>query len=162
MKNNPLDALHQTHTATNDVMKGYDTMLERAEPEIRGIISGLANMHRAHAAELETRLAALGDSGECDTSFRGSVNAAAVTLRDCVTGLDEGSLDAVERGEKALLDFYNDALQDWSSHDDLQTHELLEEQHGDPSSPCRSRPGRRTGASHGWPSAPGTSPRPAR
>lgn len=125
------DALHQVHTATNDVLEGYRTMLERAEPEIRATISDLTEMHSRHTTDLDARLSAIGHSGDDDTSFRGTVNTVAVTLRDWITGLDEGSLDAVERGEKALLDIYEDALKDWSAGDDPETETLITAQHRD-------------------------------
>jgi len=105
--------LHQIHTATNDVITGYDTMIERAEPEIRSILTELNAMHLRHAADQETRLSALGDSGQDDDSWRGSLNEAVVTLRDWVTGLDENALEAVQRGEQALLDIYDNAMEDW-------------------------------------------------
>jgi hypothetical protein len=56
------------------------------------------------------------------------MNTVAVTLRDWVAGLGEGSLDAVERGERALQDIYDDALEGWSSNNDPQTAALLDAQ----------------------------------
>jgi uncharacterized protein (TIGR02284 family) len=129
MANTPRDALHQVHTATNDVLTGYDTMLERAEPEIMPILRELTSMHRNHADALKARLTAFGDSGEDDTSFRGTMNSLAVTMRDWIADLDEDSLNTVKRGEKALLDIYDDALQNWSTQDDPQTAELLNKHH---------------------------------
>ncbi len=38
---------------------------------------------------------------------------------------------AVERGEKAILDIYDDAMQDWSTHDDPETGSLLEKHYQD-------------------------------
>ena len=131
MATTPQGALHQVHTATNDVLEGYRTMLERAEPEIKGIISELTAMHARHASDLKARLSTLGHTGEDDTSFRGMMNKVAVTMRDWITGLDEGSLDAVERGERAILDIYDDAMQDWSTHDDPKTWSLLEKHYQD-------------------------------
>jgi len=129
MANTPLDALHQVHTATNDVLTGYETMMERAEPEIGPILADLTALHVEHAAALRERLRALGHTGEDDTSFRGTMNSVAVTMRDWITGLDEGSLDAVERGEKALQYIYDDAQKGWSSVDDLETATLLDAQY---------------------------------
>jgi hypothetical protein len=131
MPNTPRDALHQVHTATNDVLTGYDTMMKRAEPEIMPILRDLTSMHRDHAAALKAHLAVLGESGEGDTSFRGTMNSLAVTMRDWVADLDEDSLNAVRRGEKALGDIYEDALQGWSTQDDPQTAALLVKHHRD-------------------------------
>jgi len=101
-------------------------MMERAEPEIEPTLADLTAMHRRHAAALQARLHALGHTGEDDTSFRGTMNTVAVTLRDWVTGLGEGSLDAVERGEKALQAIYDDALAGWSTGEDPETAALLD------------------------------------
>ena len=129
MANTPNSGLHQALTATNDVLTGYETMLERAEPEIVSILTDLTAMHRRHASALEQRLNALGDSGEDDSSLRGTMNAVVVTLRDWVTDLDVGSLNAVQRGEKALMDIYDDAMSDWSASDDAETAALLDVQY---------------------------------
>ena len=129
MADTPKSGLHQALTATNDVLTGYETMLERAEPEIVSILTDLTAMHRRHASALEQRLNALGDSGEDDSSLRGTMNAVVVTLRDWVTDLDEGSLNAVRRGEKALMDIYDDAMSDWSASDDAETAALLDVQY---------------------------------
>ena len=128
MTNTPTAGLHQTLTATNDVLQGYDTMLARAKAEIVSVIADLTTMHRRHANALEQRLATLDESGDDDESLQGTMNAAVVTLRDWLTGLDESSLDAVRRGEKALLDIYDDAMTDWSSLDDPETAAVLETQ----------------------------------
>ena len=103
-------------------------MLGRAEPEIETIIAELTLLHRAHAAALEDRLNDLGASGQGDASLRGTMNTVAVTVRDWISGLGEGSLEAVERGEKALQGIYEDALHNFSKAADPQTAALLDEQ----------------------------------
>jgi hypothetical protein len=45
MTPSPKGALHQVHTASNDVLEGDKTMLERAETEILGSISDWTAMH---------------------------------------------------------------------------------------------------------------------
>jgi hypothetical protein len=131
MVTTPRNALHDVHTATNDVLTGYETMLDRAEPEIVPIIADLTTLHRKHAIDLEDRLHQLGEDGKGDKSLQGTLNSVAVTLRDWVTGLDKGTLDAVERGEKALRDVYADALSGLSAADDPLTAALLTAQHQD-------------------------------
>ncbi len=128
MSRTALNALHQVHTATNDVLEGYETMLKRAEPEIVGVISDLTALHKRHATAQSRRLRELGQDDDDDSSLQGTINSVAVTMRDWVTGLDKGSLDAVQRGEKALQDIYDDAMTDWSSAEDQQTSTLLDEQ----------------------------------
>ncbi|MCF7701709.1 DUF2383 domain-containing protein [Loktanella sp. M215] len=74
--------LHTIHTASNDILSGYDTMVERAEPEILPIIEDLQRMHRHHATQLENWLERFSETGVDDDSFRGTVNQAVVTIRD--------------------------------------------------------------------------------
>ena len=54
-----IDALHDVHTATTDVVKGYREMAARAEPDIQAVIHRLSDMHHRHAAEQEAELARL-------------------------------------------------------------------------------------------------------
>lgn len=131
MSKTVFEALHQVHTATNDVIEGYDTMLERAEPEIVATLADLTELHRRHASEQFRRLEELGQDPDEDTSLRGTMNSVVVTLRDWVTGLGEGSLDAVERGERALRDIYDDAMDNWPAAGDRETLVLLERQSRD-------------------------------
>lgn len=91
MATTPQDALHQVHTATNDVLEGYRTMIDRAEPEIQEIVLELTAMHTRHASDLKARLLTLGHTGEDDTSFRGTMNKVAVTKSRLPCGT--GSLD---------------------------------------------------------------------
>lgn len=124
-----IDALHEVHIATNDVLTGYKTMLERAGPEIQPIIAELTPIHGKHAAALEARLSALGDGGKLDSALCRTTNTGAVTMRDWIAGLDEGSLDAVERGESALQGIYKDARDDFSAANDPETATLLDRQY---------------------------------
>ncbi len=77
-------------------------MPEKVQPEIVGIISELAQMHREHARALNARISAPGGSGEHDTSIRVTANAAVVTMRDRTTGRDEGTARYRRAGGKAL------------------------------------------------------------
>lgn len=128
MTANPRDALDQVHTAVKDVLAGYDTLLQRAEPDIRPTVQEFATMHERHASELANRLGQMGDAPDGDASIRGSVNKAAVTIRDWVSTLDENALSFVRDGEERLANIYDDALQDWSPDQDLETSGILNRQ----------------------------------
>ncbi len=122
------DVLHQIHTATNDVLEGYKTMLDRAEPEIQPVLSDLRSMHERHAADQKIHLDRLGEASANDESWRGTMNKAAVTMRDWVSDLDRDSLSAVRRGEEALRDIYRDTLADWTEDRAPDVAALLTEQ----------------------------------
>jgi len=124
-------SLHDVHTATQDVLKGYRTMLERAEPEIRPTVQALTDLHHRHAQEQEREIHRLGESAGDDTSFQGTVNKAAVIVRDWVTGLDRDALSAVRQGEEALRDRYVEAMDEMGAGATGTTRSLLTQQHAD-------------------------------
>ena len=112
MSNGAIDTLHDMHTATNDVLKGYREMAARAEPDIQAVIQRLTDMHRQHASEQEAELMRLHDPGPDDSSMQGTVNKVVVILRDWLADLDRAVLPAVRRGEESLRDDYDKALED--------------------------------------------------
>lgn len=112
MSTRALDALHDVHTATNDVLKGYREMSARAEPDILSVIRRLTEMHDRHAAEQAAELVRLRDAGKDDSSLQGTVNKIVVILRDWLSDLDRDVLPAVREGEESLRDEYDKALRD--------------------------------------------------
>jgi len=112
MSTQAIDALHDIHTATNDVLKGYREMSARAEPDIQAVIRRLSELHERHAAEQSAELVRLRDAGKDDTSLQGTVNKVVVILRDWLTNLDRDVLPAVREGEEALRKQYDKALGD--------------------------------------------------
>lgn len=111
MSHRTTDALHDVHTATNDVLKGYREMSARAEPEIQTVLARLIAMHEKHAAEQVAELELLRESVQDDSSIQGTVNKVVVILRDWLTDLDRDVLPAMRDGEEALRNEYGKALQ---------------------------------------------------
>lgn len=112
MTTQAIDTLHDIHTATNDVLKGYREMSARAEPEVQKVIQRLTELHERHASEQAAELARLQEASDDDTSLQGSVNKAVVILRDWVSRLDRDALPAVRDGEESLRNEYDEALGD--------------------------------------------------
>lgn len=112
MSTSVTDALHDIHTATNDVLKGYREMASRAQPDIQPVVSRLIDLHQRHADEQAAALARLREEAVGDTSFQGTVNRAVVIMRDWFTDLDRDVLPAIRQGEEALRDEYTKALRD--------------------------------------------------
>jgi Domain of unknown function (DUF2383) len=94
------DALHDIHTATNDVLKGYREMYARAEPDVQTVIRRLTDMHERHAAEQGAELARLREAGKGDTAVQGTVNKVVVILRDWLSGIDR-DVSFMDRGSSA-------------------------------------------------------------
>ena len=128
MTTTAIDALHDVHTATNDVLKGYREMSARAKPEIQLVIHRLSEMHEQHAAEQAAALASLREPGKDDSSLQGTVNKVVVILRDWMTNLDREVMPAVREGEESLCKEYDKALQNGLVSGNSSVAELLERQ----------------------------------
>jgi hypothetical protein len=122
------DPLHDVHTATNDVLKGYREMSSRAQPDIQPVMRRLTALHERHAAEQSAELARLRDGGKDDTSLQGTVNKVVVILRDWLSDLDRDVLPAVRDGEESLRDEYIKALKDGQASMPPSTSALLRTQ----------------------------------
>lgn len=123
-----IDALHDVHTATNDVLKGYSEMSARAQPDIQTVIHRLTEMHQRHASEQVAELVQLREAAKDDSSFQGTVNKVVVVLRDWVTGLDRDVLPAVREGEESLRAEYEKALHEGQESGNPRVAELLKTQ----------------------------------
>ena len=128
MTTTAIDSLHNVHTATNDVLKGYREMSARAKPDIQLVIGRLSDMHEHHAAEQAAALINLQEPGKDDSSLKGTVNKVVVILRDWVTNLDREVLPAVREGEEALCKEYDKALQNGLVSENSSVAELLKTQ----------------------------------
>jgi uncharacterized protein (TIGR02284 family) len=123
-----IDALHDIHTATNDVLKGYSEMSARAKPEIQMVMRRLTDMHQRHVTQQSGELARLLEAGNDDSSVQGTVNKMVVILRDWLANLDRDALPAVRDGEESLRNKYDDALSDIQVSDHPSVSALLKTQ----------------------------------
>ncbi len=140
MTTTAIDALHDVHTATNDVLKGYREMSARAKPDIQLVIRRLSEMHERHAAEQAAELAILRDPGKDDSSLQGTVNKVVVILRDWLTNLDREVLPVVREGEESLRKEYDKALNHRLVSENSSVAELLKTQRRSISSEIASLP----------------------
>ena len=107
-------SLHLVNSGIHDVLDGYATLKDRAEPEIMGIARDLEDLHRRHQSEIAARLRAHGEDTD-DGTVRGTVNKVVTTLRDWVGSLDADALSFVRKGEELCLKNYDAALEDWDA-----------------------------------------------
>ena len=112
----PLSSIAKLHVTLVDAIKGYDTMTEKAEPDLRLAIQPFATIHRRHAAELAALLKDNGLSPDNDGSMMGLVHETVVSVRALFGDLDTDALPSVIRGEEAILADYQEALADVSAH----------------------------------------------
>ena len=119
-------ALSDLVTDLVDVIKGYETMEERAEPDLRPAVERLHALHAAHCTALMEHLQAMGGRPEDAGSMMGAVHTAVATARDWFGALDGSALDSILDGEKRLIDSYTTAL--GVPHSDATLIALLEDQ----------------------------------
>lgn len=129
MTTRAIDALHDVHTATNDVLKGYRELQARAEPDIAMVIKRLIDMHQRHASEQQAELARVREGQMDDSSVQGTVNKVVVILRDWLSDLDRDVLPAVRQGEESLASEYAKALEDPHVRQHPAVAALLKTQH---------------------------------
>ncbi len=108
----PLSSISKLHVTLVDAIKGYDTMSEKAEADLRLAIQPFATIHRRHAAELAAILQDNGLSPDTDGSLMSLVHETVVSVRALFGDLDTDALPSVISGEEAILSDYSEALAD--------------------------------------------------
>jgi uncharacterized protein (TIGR02284 family) len=106
------DALAKLYDRTLDSMKGYATMVEKAEPSFRNTAEQFRTLHARHADVLARLLADLGVEPDGDGSLMGTVNKAVVSLRALVDEIDEDVMDQVRNGEDWVLKAFDAAIEE--------------------------------------------------
>jgi uncharacterized protein (TIGR02284 family) len=103
-------ALSDLVTDVVDVIKGYEIMQERAEPDLRPAVDRLHDLHAAHCTSLMEHLEGMGGRPEDAGSMMGAVHMAVATARDWFGALDGSALESILNGEQQLIDSYTTAL----------------------------------------------------
>lgn len=102
-------ALAALHTRIVDALAGFDTMVEKAEPEFRPVVTRFADLHRRHAAAVAAMLeGAAGTEG--GASFMSGVNRTVVTLRSWFDDIDDDVMAQVRNGEGHVLSSFDEAI----------------------------------------------------
>ncbi|MGR3512053.1 MAG: DUF2383 domain-containing protein [Paracoccaceae bacterium] len=110
-----------------DIISGYETMIEKAEPDLQPHIQRLHAIHESHAAELMECLATLGGQPDNPGSMMGMVHTTVASARNFFGALDQSALESILDGEDRLLRSYKGAADSAIAHDTL--HDLLAKQH---------------------------------
>ena len=106
------DKLSDLYTRLIDSRDGYRSAAERADsPAIGTVLSEMIDRRETDAAQIRQFLAGSGVNPSDDGSALASAHRAFLSLKDSVTGQgDEAILNEILRGERTLLDAYDDAL----------------------------------------------------
>ncbi len=105
-----LESIEKLHTRLVDVIHGFDEALERAEPDVRESLRLLRDQHVCDADEIGSLLRAFHGDASKQGSWMSTVQKAVIHVRAWVTGIGEGVLPAVARGEQSLLECYDEAI----------------------------------------------------
>ena len=122
----PVDAISELTTDVVDVIKGYDTMRDRAEGKLKPVVDRLHKLHEAHATELLELVSKAGGKPEDQGSMMAAVHTAVATARDWFGARDGSAIDQVISGERQLLQSYDKATAMCTDHDGF--HRTLETQ----------------------------------
>jgi uncharacterized protein (TIGR02284 family) len=98
-----------------DSRKGYQEAAERVEaPHLKQLLSRLSTERAPLISEVDSQLRMLGeDDVPHDGTVKGDLHRAWMDIRDSLTGSENANvLDECERGEKHLLDRYDDLIKD--------------------------------------------------
>jgi hypothetical protein len=103
-------ALVDLHTRLRDTIDGFDTILDKAEPEFRPVAADFRALHIRQAGAVASMLEQDGHDPAQDGSMFGTVNKAVVTVRSWFDDISVNIMDQVVSGEKHVLEAYDTAL----------------------------------------------------
>lgn len=103
-------ALTALYDRTVDSVKGYTTMVEKAEPSFRDTAERFRALHARHAGDLAGIMADLGIEAVSDGSIMGTVNQVVVMFRAIFDDIDDDVMDQVRSGEDWVLKAFDDAI----------------------------------------------------
>lgn len=115
-------SLARLHTTIVDAMNGHESFLERAEDDLRPMLTEFHDMHARHDRELAGHLSRHGQEPDSDGGFMSIVHEGMARLRDMFGDVDRDLAPQIADGERKVLEAYNDALENGQPAD---TNEML-------------------------------------
>ena len=124
-----IDALKTLLTRLIDSREGYRDAIDHVESaHIKGILNEFLQRRDRNASEIRQYLTREGHSVDDDGSMLAAAHRTFMDLKDMVTGSDDAAtLAEVVRGEKTLLNAYDDAITAAGGTD--PEYQFLVEQH---------------------------------
>lgn len=106
-----LKALTDLHTATLDALAGFETMVEKAEPEFRPVALQFRDLHANHAMELAELITHAGGAVDRDGSLMGTINKVVVSARAFFDEIDADVMQQIRSGEDHVLSKFDEAVE---------------------------------------------------
>ena len=112
------DALQSLYTRLIDSRDGYQQALETSEDHTYAhIFRDMIARRERNAAELRQYLSKRGHEMDDDGSMLAAAHRAFLQLKSMLGNTDEQVMEEVVRGERELLDAYNDAIEPATGND---------------------------------------------
>ena len=105
-----LDALIDLHTLSVDTRRGFEKMVEKAEPSFRPVADRFLAVHTRHVARLDQMVREMGAVPDAGGSFMGTVNRAVVTMRSVFDVIDADTMSQIRSGEDYVVAAFDRAL----------------------------------------------------
>ena len=103
------ETVETAHQRTVDALAGFETMVEKAEPDFLPVAQQFRDLHLHHGEILSGILRNAGHAPETDGTFMGTVNRAVVATRAFFDEIDADVMKQVRRGEESVMAAYRDA-----------------------------------------------------
>jgi uncharacterized protein (TIGR02284 family) len=103
-------ALAALYDRSVDSVKGFATMVDKAQPSFRATAARFRALHASHVGRLAGLLADRGAMPDSDGSAMGTVNQAVVSFRAFFDDIDEDVMDQVRSGEDWVLKAFDAAI----------------------------------------------------
>jgi len=107
-----LSSLEKLHARLRDVIHGYQEGLKHAEPDVAPSLLQMQVLHQADADRLSNHLSQMKGDASKEGSWMTPVQETVMEVRAWLTGIDKDVLPAVIRGERSLLELYDDAIKE--------------------------------------------------
>jgi len=105
------DAVRKLHARLVDTANGYREALDRTDDAtLRGFVQDFATLRQLHIDELAQELAAQGVEPQRDGGWMTVVHESIMKVRDVFGTLDASARDEILKGEKSILDLYDDTI----------------------------------------------------
>ncbi len=110
------------HQAIIDTIAGFETVVEKADPEFRPTARQFLTLHRSHHARLHALLPDILDEGE---GVMGKINRAVVSMRSWFDEIDTDIMDQIRSGERSVEDAFAAAIRDAENSGDQSALQIM-------------------------------------